>query len=395
MQMQRILSIDIFRGLTIFLMVLVNELAGVSGIPQWMKHVAPDVDGMTIVDVVFPAFLFIVGMAIPFAVRNREKKMESSLQFWLHILARTFALLVIGVFMVNAGEMNIDETLIPKRLWSAALYIAVILIWNNYPKPENKQKKYVFMAVRALGVLILISLYFVYRKGSGEELSGMTPSWWGILGLIGWAYLISVILYLISQKHFLPKVCLFLLMLGFLILLRSDFSNLSTILLWFKEQSGHITHTIIVMAGILCSMILAKDGLRVSPYRKIANMLILGILLLAGGYLSRPFGGISKIAATPAWALYSAAICCFVFPFIYWLLDIKKVQNWASFLTPAGKNPLLTYILPPLFYALFGSSFIPEMLSQGMGGFIRSLVFSLFILGLAGWLSKKGISIRL
>jgi predicted acyltransferase len=53
MQKQRIHSIGIFRGLTIFLMVLVNELAGVSGTPAWMKHVPPDVDGMTFVVYVF------------------------------------------------------------------------------------------------------------------------------------------------------------------------------------------------------------------------------------------------------------------------------------------------------------------------------------------------------
>ena len=70
----RILSIDIFRGLTIFLMVFVNDLAGVSDIPAWMKHVPADFDGMTFVDVVFPAFLFIVGMAVPFAVKNRLER---------------------------------------------------------------------------------------------------------------------------------------------------------------------------------------------------------------------------------------------------------------------------------------------------------------------------------
>ena len=45
------------------MMVFVNDLAGVSDIPAWMKHVAADADSMTFVDVVFPAFLFIVGMA--------------------------------------------------------------------------------------------------------------------------------------------------------------------------------------------------------------------------------------------------------------------------------------------------------------------------------------------
>ncbi|HTN08206.1 DUF5009 domain-containing protein, partial [Agriterribacter sp.] len=100
---QRILSIDAFRGITILVMVFVNELAGIRDIPQWMKHVPADADAMTFVDVVFPAFLFIVGMSLPFAINNRVKKGDSFLQLQWHIVWRTLGLLVLGVFMVN-GE---------------------------------------------------------------------------------------------------------------------------------------------------------------------------------------------------------------------------------------------------------------------------------------------------
>jgi len=69
---QRIASIDAFRGLTILVMVFVNQLAGVSGVPQWARHMKADADAMSFVDVVFPAFLFIVGMSIPFALNQRQ-----------------------------------------------------------------------------------------------------------------------------------------------------------------------------------------------------------------------------------------------------------------------------------------------------------------------------------
>ncbi|MDO8341836.1 MAG: hypothetical protein Q7T48_01430 [Cellvibrio sp.] len=52
----RVLSIDVFRGIIIFTMVFVNELAGIADVPQWMKHLPANVDGMTFVDLVFPAF---------------------------------------------------------------------------------------------------------------------------------------------------------------------------------------------------------------------------------------------------------------------------------------------------------------------------------------------------
>ena len=55
---------------------IVNELAGVHDIPQWMRHMPKDADTMSFVDVVFPGFLFIVGMSIPFAINRRLKKVQ-------------------------------------------------------------------------------------------------------------------------------------------------------------------------------------------------------------------------------------------------------------------------------------------------------------------------------
>src|SRR3954468_15391227 len=92
----RIKSLDTLRGLTILVMIFVNDLAGVNGAPAWMKHIyPPDADGMTFVDVVFPAFLFIVGTSIPFAIGRRLEQGESRWQVWQHILTRTLGLLVI------------------------------------------------------------------------------------------------------------------------------------------------------------------------------------------------------------------------------------------------------------------------------------------------------------
>jgi predicted acyltransferase len=61
----RLASIDIFRGLTMTLMILVNALAEIKGLPWWTYHMKADVDAMTYVDMVFPFFLFIVGLSMP------------------------------------------------------------------------------------------------------------------------------------------------------------------------------------------------------------------------------------------------------------------------------------------------------------------------------------------
>ncbi|MCB9265079.1 MAG: DUF5009 domain-containing protein [Lewinellaceae bacterium] len=395
MSTQRILSVDIFRGLTIFMMLFVNELAGVSDIPKWMKHVPAGVDGMTFVDVVFPAFLFIVGMAIPFAVENREAKGQGQAGFWQHVLVRTLGLVILGVYMVNSAEMNREANLIPHGWWAASLYIAAILIWNRYPSTGDVRKKRLFAGFRIAGAILLVVLFFLYRKGTDGQLTGMTPSWWGILGLIGWAYLLSMVFYMASQKKLPALLGVFAALLALILVLRGGLSGLPAWGQWLRGQSGHLVHTLIVLSGIICSLILAKDGVWHQPVAKIRNILLFGILLGVAGFLTRPFGGISKIAATPGWALFSAASCCLIFPAIYWLADLKGIKSWANFLKPAGENPLLAYILPPLFYAIAGFSFFPAVLSSGVPGMLRALVFTLAILWITQWLTKKGVRLHL
>src|SRR6476659_11180302 len=98
--MQRIQSIDILRALTMVLMIFVNDLWSLKNIPGWLEHVAPGVDGIGLADVVFPAFLFIVGLSLPFAIDHRRKKGDTDIQLVAHVLVRTIALLVMGVFLV-------------------------------------------------------------------------------------------------------------------------------------------------------------------------------------------------------------------------------------------------------------------------------------------------------
>src|SRR5690554_2503035 len=115
----RVLAIDVFRGITIFTMVFVIELAGTANIPDWMKHLPADVDGMTFVDLVFPAFLFIVGMSLPFAIQARQLKNNAAPEIFHHIAIRSLGLIIIGLFMVNAGgNYDLESMPISLPLWT-------------------------------------------------------------------------------------------------------------------------------------------------------------------------------------------------------------------------------------------------------------------------------------
>ena len=83
--MKRVLSIDVFRGITMFLMIWVNDFWTLNRVPKWLKHAIAGEDYLGFSDLIFPWFLFVMGMSIPFSIENRLKMEESRLKIWKHI----------------------------------------------------------------------------------------------------------------------------------------------------------------------------------------------------------------------------------------------------------------------------------------------------------------------
>ncbi|MCK5135444.1 MAG: DUF5009 domain-containing protein [Bacteroidales bacterium] len=394
MDAKRILSIDVFRGLTIFLMVFVNDLMPVTGIPTWLKHASADANTMTFVDVVFPAFLFIVGISIPLSMVVRLARGERSLKIGKHIFFRTAGLIILGLFMVNSWEMEGDPMLISRSWWDLLLYFSAILVWNRYPRAEGARLR-LFVGLQVVGMVFLAALALLYPKGEGDIIIGMKISYWGILGLIGWAYLLSVVAFLLFKDNVGALIGMLALFVIMVTGLQSKAFHLPPFLAWFDSQVFHLTHASITLAGIVFTMLFLQKSFTRTHKQRMGGMLITGLFFLAAGFFLAPVGGISKIYATPSWALYSVAICCFLFPIIYWLVDVKSYSRWANFLKPAGTNPLLTYILPYMFYAVFGITYLGGVLNNGLPGILRSVLFSLFILGIAALCTRRKIILRL
>ncbi len=394
----RIASIDVFRGLTILSMIFVNDLGRISGVPWWLKHFPADADGMTFVDIVFPAFLFIVGMAIPFAIGRRFEKGEAALQIWRHIGIRTFALLVIGVFMVNISSFNASAVVVSKDLWIFLMFISVILVWNQYPRSEGK-KRSLFIALRMVGIGGLVVMAVLYRGGSGENVIWMRTSWWGILGLIGWAYLTSCTAYLLFRRQIGAMMGVLALLIALYIGNESGALKFLDFINKYVWLAGHIGgHSSLTVAGVIVGMLFLEHSPARTPGKRIVWLLLFALGLFVAGYLLRTLYGINKVKATPSWCLYCSAICCIFYAFLYWLMDLKSVIRWSNFVKPAGANPLLAYILPAIVYALLailGIQFLNKHLNAGLVGIIRSLVFSLAIVALAGVFYRWRVRLRL
>src|SRR5580698_7477967 len=121
----RVVSIDIFRGLNILMMIFVDNLGLVVGLPWWTNHMPREANGMTYVDMVFPAFLFLMGMSIPLSIRSRTEKGQTFYQVCLHVVARSLSLVVLGLFIANAPQVDAAHTGISEAWWASLGFIAI------------------------------------------------------------------------------------------------------------------------------------------------------------------------------------------------------------------------------------------------------------------------------
>ncbi len=350
----RIHSIDIMRGLTLILMLFVNDLH-MPGVPAWLGHREADFDGMGLADWVFPGFLFMVGMAIPFAIGNRIAKGEKISSLSKHILIRTISLLIIGVLMSNSRNVNGEFTGLSKSLWSLIMYSGVFLIWNDYTVTDKN--RFLVTGLRIAGVAMIIPMVYIFRSGD-MEIHTFSFRSWGILGTIGWGYLIAAFVCLGVRNSILKTAIalLFFLTLNILSKLHLlDFLNA------VKPVFGVIINgnaPFIVLSGIFITLILKRF-----PQNEASKTALiiasLGIFSILAGFILRNWFIISKIQSTPSWGLICNGISMMLFALLFLIIDIRKNIKWGSFLKPAGANSLTVYLVPDMFYYIIWQFSLP------------------------------------
>jgi predicted acyltransferase len=387
---KRVLSIDVFRGLTMLVMIFANDLdmAHIRDVPNWMKHASLAVpkiptdliNHITFVDVISGAFLFIVGAAIPLSLCKRRMKGEPGWQTAGHVLLRTISLLIMGVFMGNMRTKDVVEPIgISHAAWSVLMLLGLTLVWNNYPRAAGWRRG-AFVALRITGIALLVGLAIVYRKHSGDKLVGMRLTNWFVLGTIGWAYLVACIVYVLFRRHIASvAACTGLL-----------------ILIWIADHEGAISklhlldglrrfvslgNTIgasgsITAAGVMVGMLFTEGSPARTAGRRIQWIAVIGLFAFLAGFMLRPIYGLSRSRNTPSCSLYSIAICCAAYVALYWIIDVKGYRRWTGFTLPAGRNSLIAYFLHYLIHPLsivLGVEWLNGYLNTGWVGIARTL----------------------
>lgn len=391
---QRNEAIDILRALTMLLMIFVNDFWTVNGVPRWMQHANSNEDFLGLADVVFPLFLFVMGMSIPYAIERRFDKGFSELSTIMHILTRTFALLIMGVFTVNTEYGFTNEFGISRNVFRVLMVLSFLMIWNIYPKTE-KPIRHLYNSFQIIGVLLLIFLAIIFRDSKGEI---MQARWWGILGSIGWTYFVCSFIYVFVRDK-IPVIFYF--WLGFIILCLIKSSNLipresfiNSLLNIFHLGTG--SNVSFTMGGTLFSLILVRYSYIV-PKKKALFIISSVIIFLIAAAVSNNFWIVSKNRGTLPWVLYCLGIAIGTYGLINFAVS-KGKASWFKIIKPAGTATLTCYLMPYLLYSViygFLGVSIPGWMREGVPGLIKCALFAFLCIGITAWMERYKIKIKI
>lgn len=378
-----------------FLMLWVNDFWTLNSIPKWLKHAVSGEDYLGFSDLIFPWFLFAIGLSIPFAFESRLLKSENNVTIGKHILLRTIALLVMGLFHMNMEMYNHQSSYISKPIFVIISTFAFFMIWNDHSRLKGKND-FFYKLLPFLGVTVLIIMFFIYR---GQDYDGNTIGfrihWWGILGLIGWVYSIT------AGTYFVFKKSIFALSIAFFISMILNFMDSSdisyAIFSWQKANwipgSGGLQA--LSFGGIITSLCLIryKNDIRILY----GFLSFAGLLSLLLGLFLRKYFIISKIAGTPSWILISMSTAIFLFIFLHWVVDLKKQLSWYEPISIAGTATLTCYLIPYFYYSvrtLTGFQ-LPMFLTTGIIGLFKSILYSFLIIIFARIASKSFVRLKI
>lgn len=362
----RLLSLDLFRGLVMFL--LVAEGAGLyhtwlsatqegsllHGLALQFHH--HPWNGLRFWDLVQPYFMFIVGVAMWFSVRKRLSRGDSRHQITLHILRRCLLLLTFGV----ALHIGYRGKLV-WELWNvlAQLSMTILIAYAIMQMPSRSQ------LLISLGLLVLSELLYRFTNIPGYDQPFVKDHNFGsfmdmvLMGKInpggGWVAI-----------NFIPTAA----------------------------------HTI---WGVLAGRLLASEK---SGSQKIRTLLLFGFTGLLLGYIMNwtGFDPIIKRICTASFVLASGGWALLTLAFFYWLVDIRGLSNWTWFFAIVGMNPIFIYLFMETaghqWLVGFSESFVADGMyrlgaGEGLAMFINSLVVLALAWGLCYWLYRKRIFIKI
>ena len=399
----RNLAIEMLRALTMTLMIFVNDFWKVHDVPQWMEHAKWGVDFMGLADFVYPAFLFCVGMSVPYAIESRYRKGLSGESTMGHILLRTLSLLIMGAFIGNS-EARLDPGFTLYRIgtyWLLAV-ASFFLIWNAYPKNPTRRQSTLFTILKILGGLCLLFLAVTYRKPEGR----VFDTSFSILGGIAWTYLVAAIVYYFCRNNLKKTIPVWAAVLAVCILtqrLRPEMGG-EAILNFprpnFLEGMLRVLHignggaVFLALSGLLVSVVTEKIAHLPQGKRTLIGLGTAVACLLLGMF-TRKFWIAAKLGITLPCCLFVMAAAIGIYTLLRWL-NARDLTRWFAIIRPAGTATLTTYMIPYVYYGLGDLTGIvwPDWLTHGPMALVNCFCFALIVIATVGLLQKLHLKLK-
>lgn len=362
---ERLLSIDTFRGITIFLLLVEHiDLYYLLSIRTkeypllnqfMMQFYHHDWNGMYFWDMIQPYFTFIIGVAMVFSMNKRWERGETWLQTFKHMLYRCSVLFILGIILQSAlrGEL----------VWE---------LWN-------------ILTIFSVSILIT---FFVFRCSSLNQ------------------FIISIGLILITELLYR-----FFSIEGFNEPFNKhhNFGSYVDLLLMGKLHPdgwvffAAIPTTAHMIWGVLTGKLLIGDY---TGSQKTRLLTLLGINAVVIGYAMEAIGisPINKHIGTSSFIIASGGWCLLTFALFYWLIDIKGYKKWTHFFVVFGMNPIFIYFLSRAvgrdwfypFVAIFTKGTIGRLdIPEGLLTLFTGVIILSIEWHICYWLYKRKIFIKI
>jgi predicted acyltransferase len=363
---ERLLSLDVFRGFTLLGMVLVNSHSGkiypALGHARW--------DGWGFADLIFPFFIFIVGVAIPYSFANRLARGESRRTLFWHILRRSVLLFAIGLALNGFPKYDFSTIRVMGILQRIAICYFLASILYVYVRLQTR-------AIVWLCGTILV-LYFVLMKFVPVPGYGV-----GVLEPVGnWGNYIDQIFLAGHMQH-------------------GTFEG--------KTLLGSFPALVTMLMGLLAGVYLRTAR---PVYEKLTHLYLYGTCCLAAGALWGLWFPINQHLWTSSLVLFMGGAALLFLATCYYLVDVKKSNWWTLPFVIFGVNSIAVWVFSELglkifesvkvssngaaisLWRLIGDTFAAYAGPMG-GPLIFAILFDLFWLGVMGILYWRRIFIKI
>jgi len=345
----RLLSLDVFRGAAMAAMVLVND-------PGDWGHIYPPLEhskwnGCTPTDLIFPFFLFMVGVSIVYAMESKKAVVENRGQIILHAFRRMVTLIFITLLVqlfyhpfpgtiqcigiiVLMGLLLYVNTTQKTLVWALTLLVISILAWLFYHTQ--------IVTLRIPGVLQRIAVVYFIGTLLYLKTSAKTIKWVFISSLIGyWIIMCFIPVPEVGYANLNPETNM-----GAFI----DRLVFTTNHLWNEAHTWDPEG----LLGVIPSLGTGLFGMMVGSWlkrgdrddtTKVTWMFIYGLLAVTASLIWDLFFPINKSLWTSSFVLYTGGLATMTLATLYWLIDVQGYKKYTSFFVAFGINAITAYIL--------------------------------------------------